>query len=245
MAIKIGHASIDERGNAKGGQAGDQTGKEVCIRDWYARGWNVLLRPISSEVAEKSAIACEKGCANNKIGYDQNQRNTLRTQAKKVGFDLSKITTACETDCSAFLSVCAEAAGVAIPYSSGNAPTTSIMRSKFTSTGAYKAYTEPKYLTSDKYLKRGDILVKEGFHTVMVLGNGASSNVTTNNSYYPKYEGSSSKIDEVFKAIGAPYGNVSKRREIAITNGFSSYSGTSKENLDLIAKAKKGQLKKG
>ena len=28
----IAHASLDEHGNIKGGNAGDQTGKEVCIR---------------------------------------------------------------------------------------------------------------------------------------------------------------------------------------------------------------------
>ena len=31
--IKIGHASIDENGKITGGKAGDQTGKEVCIRN--------------------------------------------------------------------------------------------------------------------------------------------------------------------------------------------------------------------
>ena len=34
MAVKIGHASIDENGKAAGGKAGDQTGREVCVRDW-------------------------------------------------------------------------------------------------------------------------------------------------------------------------------------------------------------------
>lgn len=174
MAVIIGHASSDENKKIKGGQAGDQTGKEVCTRSWYSKPWNVMLRPISPRVAEMSARACEKGCANNNIGYDQNQRNTLRTKAVQVGFDLSKVG-ACETDCSAFMSVCAEAAGVNIPYTSGNAPTTSTMRKVFTQTGAYRAYTDTKYLTSDKYLQRGDILVKEGSHTVMVLSPTKSS----------------------------------------------------------------------
>ena len=44
MAVRIGHASIDENGNASGGRAGDQTGKELCTRDWYTKGWNVLLK---------------------------------------------------------------------------------------------------------------------------------------------------------------------------------------------------------
>ena len=32
MAVRIGHASIDENGKANSGAAGDQNGKEVLIR---------------------------------------------------------------------------------------------------------------------------------------------------------------------------------------------------------------------
>lgn len=184
MAVIIGHASIDERGRANSGQAGDQTGSEVCTRSWYNRGWTVLLRAKDPAVAERMAKACEAGCANNHIGYDQYQRNTLRTRAREAGWDLSKITVDCETDCSAFMTVCAEAAGVNMDgtYTSGNAPVTQNMRQKFTSTGSFTALTESKYLTSDRYLKRGDILVYERGHTVMALSNGDLSGAasTTN-----------------------------------------------------------------
>ena len=178
MAIKIGHASIDENRKIKGGSAGDQTGKEVCTRSWYTTGWEYVLRPKTKELAEKSARACEKGCANNNIGYDQNQRNTLNTQAKKVNYDLSKITTKCETDCSAFMTVCALAGGADINYGN-NAPTTSTMKTRFLLSGDYELITLSKYLTSDKYLKRGDILVKAGSHTVMALEDGAGLQSTT------------------------------------------------------------------
>ena len=181
MTVKIGHASIDERGKINSGAAGDQTGRELCIRDWYAKGWSVLLRPKSATVAEKMAKACEAGCKNPKIGYDQYQRNTLRAQAKAAGWDLSKITTACETDCSAFMTVCAEAAGVNVDgcYTSGNAPVTSTMRAKFKATGAFDVLTDSKYLTRPDYLKRGDVLVYEKGHTVMVLTNGAKATGST------------------------------------------------------------------
>lgn len=170
----IGHASLGESGKVRNGKAGDQTGKEVCTRSWYSKPWDVLLRCTDPFKAELMAQACEKGCANNHIGYDQNQRNTLRTQAVLVGWDLAKINTDCETDCSAFMTVCAECAG--IPFKYTNAPTTRTMRSEFTKTGLFLALADKKYLTSDKWLKRGDILVKEGSHTVMVLGNGANAN---------------------------------------------------------------------
>jgi peptidoglycan hydrolase-like protein with peptidoglycan-binding domain len=182
MAIKIGHASLDERKKIKGGSAGDQTGSEVCTRTWYNGSWGFVLRPRDALLAEKSAQACEKGCANNNIGYDQNQRNTLYAQAQKVGYDLSKITTPCECDCSSFMHVCALAGGACIPYS-GNGATTSTMRNKFSESGKYDVLTDSKYLTSDKYLRRGDILVRPGHHTVMVLESGKNVQQVTGNPY--------------------------------------------------------------
>lgn len=174
MAIKIGHASNGENGGT-GNVAGDQTGKEVCISTWYSNSWGTLIRCKDSGKAEKMAQACEAGCKNDKIGYDMDQRNTLNTQAKKVDYNLSKIITACECDCSSFMTVCAQAAGINVPYSSGNAPTTSTMKDKFNSTGMFQVLTESKYLTSDKYLKRGDILVRSGKHTIMALEYGAEA----------------------------------------------------------------------
>lgn len=178
MAILIGHASIDENGKARNGKAGDQTKKEVCTRKWYSKPWDFMLRCKDQNKAEKMAIACERGCANDNIGYDQNQRNTLGIAAGKVGYDLSKIAEPCETDCSEFMTVCARAAGILVPYSSGNAPTTSTMKAAFCRTREFEILTDFKYLISDDYLKRGDILVKAGSHTVMALENGAKATMS-------------------------------------------------------------------
>ena len=84
MTVYIGNAVGDEHGKASGGEAGDQTGKELCTRNWYDKGWNVLLRPKSAALAEKSARACEAACANPNIGYDQGGRNTLHAKAPYV-----------------------------------------------------------------------------------------------------------------------------------------------------------------
>ena len=86
MSVRIGHASLDERGRVSGGAAGNQSGKEICTRSWYAKPWGLVLRPKSAAVAEAMARACEAGCANQNIGYDQSQRNTLNTQAAKVAY---------------------------------------------------------------------------------------------------------------------------------------------------------------
>ena len=173
MAVRIGHASGDENRKAKGGAAGDQTGRELRISSWYNGGWQFVARAKDPEVAERIAAAAEAGCANECIGYDQSQRNTLNTQAKKVGYDLSKITTKCETDCSAFVSVCVQAAGVDVPYSYGNAPTTSNLKNVLNKTGAFDILTDSKYLIGPNYLRRGDILCKAASHTVMVLDGGS------------------------------------------------------------------------
>ena len=177
MSVLIGHASIDENGKASGGRAGDQTKKELCTRNWYKKPWSVLLRPKDATMAEKIAIACEQACENPNIGYDQGQRNTLYTQAKAVNFDLSKITTPCECDCSSLACICAIAAGAPADklYVGGNMGTTRTMRSYFRNTGMFEILTDSKYLSTSDYLKRGDIVVNEGSHTFIVLSNGPES----------------------------------------------------------------------
>lgn len=178
MAVRIGHASIDENRSAKGGAAGDQTGKEVCIRSWYNGGWDFVARPRDPAVAEKMAQACEAACNNECFGYDQNQRNTANTEAKKVDYDLSKITTPCEVDCSSFMALCVRVA-LGKDFYTGNAPTTRTLETVLKNTGAFDILKDSKYLTSDKYLKRADIPCKAGSHTVMVLDNGANAEEST------------------------------------------------------------------
>lgn len=171
MAIKIGHSSKDENGRVSGGIAGDQTGKEVCIRSWYNGKWDFVARFKDRTKAARAAAACEAACKNPNIGYDQGGRNTLRAEAKKVGYFLNLIKTPCESDCSAFMGVCVEAAGIALPE--GNGPTTRTLRQILEATGEFEILTAEKYLMSDKYLMEADILCKEGSHTVMALEDGS------------------------------------------------------------------------
>lgn len=184
MTVRIGHASIDENGKSSGGKAGDQTGKEVVIRNWYNKPWNVLLRPVRPELAEESAVACEEACANPNIGYDQGGRNTLYAKAKAVQFDIGAITEPCECDCSSLMHVCAIAGGANMTYGS-NGHTTRTMVREFVNSGDYVKLTGSEYLSSTKLLKRGDILVKEGSHTVMVLTNGIAAPASDIPSYIP------------------------------------------------------------
>ena len=166
--IKIGQASRDERGRYSGGLAGDQDGREVAIHEWYNRPWNKVLRCKDVAKAEKIAVAMEKACKNDYIGYDQNQRTTLYSLCKANGWNIEDIKTPCETDCSALVAVCVNAAGVNISgdiYTGNEA-------AALLKTGEFELLSSPKYLLSDEYLKRGDILLYEFHHTAIVLENG-------------------------------------------------------------------------
>lgn len=169
--VLIAHASIDEHGKTKNGQAGDQTKKEVCTREWYNKPWNVLVRFTDPKMAEKVAVSMENASKNDLIGYDQNQRNTLLKEARKHNYDISKVDVPCECDCSSLVSVACMYAG--IPESTltlnGNCCTTSTLRQCLKSTGEVEIFTTPLYLTRTDRLKRGDILIKEGHHVVVVI----------------------------------------------------------------------------
>ena len=167
---KVVHASIDENNKAKGGNAGDQTGKEVCIAAFNAnKGWNVVLRPTSETIITKMIKKGKKLAKSNLVGYNQTRRNTLHTQMKKYKYNAAnyiKSGVKTETDCSAFITTLAIGAGVKKLEYTDNAPTTSTMVSKFVATGQF---TKLSY-TKGMALKAGDILVKEGSHTALYLG---------------------------------------------------------------------------
>lgn len=173
MAVTVGSARSDENGKAYSGKAGDQkNGKEVSTQNWYkhSKGWRVF-RAKSADAAAKIAQAMKAACANDKIGYDQWQRNTLYTQAAKVGFDPGRVTVACETDCSALVRVCCAFAGIiGLPsdFRTGNMP------ANLLATGAFVELKGSKYTDQSIYLGAGDILVtKTSGHTVVVLTNGS------------------------------------------------------------------------
>lgn len=169
--VKIGHASSDENGNSKNGTAGDQTSKEVYTRDWYLRskGWTHVIRPKDADIAERIAKAMEDACLNDCIGYDQNQRTTLYEQAKKVHFDIPKITVKCECDCSSLVAVCVMAAGIDVSKDMYTGNELEILKK----TGQFEILTDKKYTDSSDNLRRGDILLGAG-HTAIVLSNGVN-----------------------------------------------------------------------
>lgn len=174
MAVKIGQASINEKGGINGGALGDQTGREVYTRDWYAYDWHTLFRPKSRDVAEKIAATCEAICANNNFGYGQWERATAYNLCKSAGWDCSKVKTKCNIDCSELVAVCCCAAGATVPSNLYTGNQTSLL----SATGEFEILKDSKYLTTSDYVQRGDILLTDE-HTIVVLSDGAKATVTT------------------------------------------------------------------
>jgi len=171
MAVKCVWASIDERGKASGGQAGDQTGGEVKIGNWYYFNQNIVLRPKNAAVASMLALHAEAIAKNNNVGYDQSQRTTLYYAWKAAGWDNpAGIKVKCECDCSALIAADINSCGITV----SSDIRTATMRNALLRTGQFELLTNRKYLTTDVNLKTGDIIVAEGVHTILVCSNGAN-----------------------------------------------------------------------
>lgn len=169
--VKIAHASIDENGKISGGQAGDQTGKEICIRSWYNKPWNVVIRFKLPAMRQKLADFMRKVANNPYVGYDQQNRNSLLQYARNVGYDPSKINTPCEGDCSSTVTVGCIYAGLQEKQLviNGNCATTRTLRNLLKNTGMVDIYMEKDYTAKTDNLLVGDILLSEGHHVAVVV----------------------------------------------------------------------------
>lgn len=178
---KLSNSGHDENGQYTGGQAGDQTGGEWSICNWYQYpwdgGWKCVLRYPDAKVREMIAEIAIEAANNNKIGYDQGQRYTYWNQLQAVGYRPSKITTACEADCSAGVIANTKAAGNLLNVAALknlSASYTGNMRDGFRNAG-FQILTDSKYLNSSEYLVPGDILLNDYNHTATNLGIGSKS----------------------------------------------------------------------
>lgn len=172
----ISNSGKDENSTYHGGKAGDQTGHEWELKAWYNRPWTVILRYPDQAVALKIAELGIAAALNDKIGYDQDQRTTYWKQLQAVGYDPSKITVACEEDCTAGVSSNVRAAGYLMgikALQNVSICTSRNMRSVFTKAG-FTALTDNKYLTGTKYLLPGDILLCESHHAATNISLGSA-----------------------------------------------------------------------
>lgn len=72
MISNCGH---DERGKYSGGKAGDQTGTEWQVINWYNRPWKCVLRHPDAATRKLIAQMAKAAAVNNMVGYCQSHRD--------------------------------------------------------------------------------------------------------------------------------------------------------------------------
>ena len=216
--MKLVHASISENGSAGwdgNAKAGDQTGKEVCVRSWYNKPWNIMLRYPDKSISRKAVATAVKLANSNLVGYDQSERNTLYKALKKYNFDVDayiKSGQKTETDCSSFV-YAVFACFIPAMRSDDNAPVTSTMRSLYSKWG-FVVHTGAGYLSGENLIN-GDILVNENSHTAIATDGNTIDTTPTNIIDLPIY---SPDVDKAITTlandvISGGWGNGIDRKE--------------------------------
>lgn len=210
--VQIGHASLGSNGKISGDKAGDQNGKEVYIRSWYSKPWTHVIRFRREDMRKKNAECMIKACNNPHIGYNQLRRNTLLQYAANVGYDPSKVTQLCDTDCSALVSLCAIYSGVpqGVMYQNGNSCTTANLRNRLNNTGLVTVYTDKSYTTKSDKLMVGDILLAEGHHVAIVVKTDEAMNIAPKKSIH----------EVALEVIDGKYGKGDDRKRRLTLEGY-------------------------
>ena len=164
----ISNSGSDENGGIKGGKAGDQSKKEWCLKKWYSRPWTCVLHFPDIIVGTLIAQLGIDAALNDRIGYDQGQRDTFWREVRKVGYMPAKITTPCEEDCTAGVNGLVHCAAYLLEIPElKKIPETGVrsgnMRRLFKAAG-FKVLTDSKYLNGTAYLLPGDILLYDNHH---------------------------------------------------------------------------------
>lgn len=171
---------VSNCGSNYDGALGDSSGREYSVQPWYSRPWNCVLRFPDAQIRSTISRLAIDAANNNNIGYDWGG-SSMGVQLAKVGYEPSKITVKCGADCSGSTSYIINAAGHLCNNSklaSYPKNSTRTMRSSLQSIG-FILLTDSKYLTSDKYLLEGDVLLNDNHHVCINVGNGVSASSDT------------------------------------------------------------------
>ena len=179
--------------------------------------WSAILPEIDDAVCWLLDVFID-GDAANLIGYDQAERWSFWKQLQTVGYRPSKITTPCEADCSAGVISIVRAAGELLGVNNLkhlSATYTGNMRAGFRMAG-FQVLTASKYLTSDKYLRRGDILLNDTHHTAINVTNGAAVVPSTRSAL------EKSGVEAIAReVIAGKWGNGSDRKKRLEAAGYN------------------------
>lgn len=236
--IIIGSARADERGKLSGGASGDQKQKtvpdysgEVSLQNFYLhkKGW-YILRPQSDIVATGIAQAMYMACNNNNIGYDQGNRTDIIKKGVRT-------TSKAECDCSALVRAC-------IIDASGKDPGNFTTSTECTVLAASGLFEAKKAYKNGMELYTGDVLVtKTKGHTVVVVTGKPRGDAESPNTkkYYPRYSGKTNSLVDALVSLNIN-AMMENRKKIAAVNGIPNYTGTAKQNTELLEKLRKGIL---
>ena len=164
MALLIGQACSNERGEIENGAKGDQTGREVRINTFFdGQVWQRIYRCKDSAKRKLIAQYMKDACLNDCIGYDTGKtRYSCWDEAMKVG-STKGIKTPCNTDCSQLVCICVNLSGISV----SKYLWTAIEESLLMSTGMFIKITDQNMLRGNG-LQVGDILWRSG-HTAIVV----------------------------------------------------------------------------
>lgn len=194
----LSNCGQNEYGKYAGGQKGDQNRKEWALIPWYNRPWKCVLRHPDAQVRQMISQMAIASAKNDNVGYDQPTRLTFWYNLADSNYDPAQITVKCSADCSSGVSAIVKAAGKRLGraelFNVNSACTTSNLRKALQNAG-FQVITENKYLTSDKYLLAGDILLNDGNHVAINVsaGTGAQGNAQTTTQSNVKIEAARSK----------------------------------------------------
>ena len=229
----ISNCGKDENNKYHGGKAGDQTGKEYQLINWYSRPWKCVLRHPNAAVQEELAKLGTAAAKNNLIGYDQYQRLTFYNALSAAGWDPAAVKVACEADCSSSTSAIIIAVGhrlgIAELQNVNKSNTTSIMRKDLIKAG-FELLTDKKYLTSDLYLLPGDILLNDGAHVAINVTKGAKVGQSCTSTDKTQSGGTQSTSGALISKLqGAKYKDASKAGAYKTTTGLNLRFGPGKD----------------
>lgn len=184
--VRVSNCGHDENGRYAGGKAGDQTGGEYCLKPWYSRPWDYIIRWRDEELGNLFADLAVEAALNDRIGYDQGtagnsgDRYTFRKQMQAAGWRPSSIKVACEADCSESTIVLIRAVG----HLKGikelqecNATWTGDMMNYFRSAAGkqYFIVLRGAYLTKPSLARRGDINLNVAHHVNVTIDDGENA----------------------------------------------------------------------
>lgn len=234
--VRVSNCGHDENGRYAGGKAGDQTGGEYCLKPWYSRPWDYIIRWRDEELGNLFADLAVEAALNDRIGYDQGtagnsgDRYTFRKQMQAAGWRPSSIKVACEADCSESTIVLIRAVG----HLKGikelqecNATWTGDMMNYFRSAAGkqYFIVLRGAYLTKPSLARRGDINLNVAHHVNVTIDDGENAKKESKENTSTITGGSGYMFSVGNVKSGTKGNNVKLLQRLLKSNGFRGADG--------------------